>query len=89
MTSNDVSYDFERLSNPKVYHFYYKPIQNDSYDISFPTIRKTSKRKIIVDKETALSPSGKKKVSEALKAYKKGEMKEFGNLDDLIEELNS
>jgi AbrB family looped-hinge helix DNA binding protein len=47
------------------------------------------KPKAVVDKETTLSPAGKKKVAEALRAYKKGEAKEFDNLDELIEELNS
>jgi len=47
------------------------------------------KPKAVVDKETTLSPAGKKKVAEALCAYQKGEAKEFDNLDDLIKELNS
>jgi len=47
------------------------------------------KPKAVVDKETTLSPAGKKEVAEALRAYQKGEAKEFDNLDELIEELNS
>jgi len=31
---NDDSFDFEIFPNTKIYHFYYKPITNDSYDIS-------------------------------------------------------
>jgi hypothetical protein len=34
MGINDVSFDFEIFPNIKSYHFYYKPINNDSYDIS-------------------------------------------------------
>jgi AbrB family looped-hinge helix DNA binding protein len=47
------------------------------------------KPKVVVDKETVLSPVGQKKVLEALKAYQKGEVKEFDKLEDLMQELNS
>lgn len=89
MTSNDVSFEFERFPNPKIYHFYYKPIHNDSYDISSPIARKTLKRKVVLRKEATISSAGKKKIMKALKAYQKGEVKEFQNLNDLMEELNS
>lgn len=42
-----------------------------------------------VERGLALSSKGKKKVKEALKAYKRGEVKEFDNVEDLIKDLNS
>ncbi len=42
-----------------------------------------------VERGPALSLKGKKKVKEALEAYKKGEAKAFDNVDDLIKDLNS
>lgn len=42
-----------------------------------------------VERGPALSLKGKKKVKEALEAYKKGETKAFDNVDDLIKDLNS
>jgi AbrB family looped-hinge helix DNA binding protein len=47
------------------------------------------KPKMVVDKETTLSPTGQKKVLTALKAYNEGKVREFDNLDDLLEDLNS
>lgn len=85
--SYDISFDFEIFTNPKNYHFDYKPIHNDSYDVSFPKIY--IKHKVARHKETILSPDGKKKVLEALRALRKGEVKEFYDIDDLIKELNS
>jgi hypothetical protein len=45
--------------------------------------------KILVDKQTVLSGVGEIKIKEALEALKKKEVKEFDNLDDLINELKS
>jgi len=45
--------------------------------------------KVLVDRETVLSESGKIKIKEALEALEKGEIKEFDNVEDLIKELNS
>jgi len=42
-----------------------------------------------VERGPALSSKGKKKVAEALEAYKKGEGKAFDNVNDLIKDLNS
>lgn len=42
-----------------------------------------------VERGPALSLKGKKKVKEALEAYKKGEAKVFDNVDDLIKDLNA
>ncbi len=42
-----------------------------------------------VERGPALSSKGKKKVAEALEAYKKGEVKAFDNVNDLIKDLNS
>lgn len=42
-----------------------------------------------VERGSALSLKGKKKVKEALEAYKKGEAKAFDKVDDLIKDLNS
>jgi len=45
--------------------------------------------KALVDKETVLSTAGEKKIKEALEAYQEGKVKEFKNVDDLINDLNS
>jgi hypothetical protein len=42
-----------------------------------------------LDKKMELSEAGKIKIKEALEALKKKEIKEFENVDDLINELNS
>ena len=42
-----------------------------------------------VERGSALSLKGRKKVKEALEAYKKGKAKAFGNVDDLVKDLNS
>ena len=42
-----------------------------------------------VERGPALSSKGKRKVKEALEAYKKGEAKAFDNVNDLIKDLNS
>ena len=51
------------------------------------------KPKILIDKipesEFELSKQGKKKVREALKDIKKGAVKIFNNVEDLIKDLNS
>jgi antitoxin PrlF len=45
--------------------------------------------KVLVDKETMLSKAGEIKIKEALEAVEKKELKEFDNVDALINELNS
>lgn len=51
------------------------------------------KPKILIDKipelEFELSKQGKKKLREALEDIKKGAVKKFNNVDDLIKDLNS
>jgi len=47
------------------------------------------KPKVVVDKETVLSPTGQKKVLAAVKAYQKGKVREFDNLDDLLKDLHT
>jgi hypothetical protein len=44
---------------------------------------------IRMDKKFELSEAGKVKIKEALEAFNKKEIKEFDNVDDLINELNS
>jgi hypothetical protein len=43
----------------------------------------------MMDKKTELSEAGKIKIKEALEALEKKEVKEFDNVHDLINELNS
>ena len=47
------------------------------------------KPKALVDKGSALSPKGEKKVMEALEDVKKGRVKKFDNVEDLIKDLDS
>ena len=45
--------------------------------------------KILVDKESVLSEAGEIKIKEALGALARKEVKEFDNVDELIDDLNS
>ncbi len=45
------------------------------------------KPKVLVDKESVLSEGGKIKIKEALEAIDKKEIKEFDDVEDLINEL--
>jgi hypothetical protein len=45
--------------------------------------------KILVDKESVISEAGEIKIKEALEALEKGEVKDFDNVDEFIDELNS
>jgi hypothetical protein len=45
--------------------------------------------KILVDKESVISEAGEIKLKEALEALEKGEVKDFDNVDEFIDELNS
>ena len=47
------------------------------------------KPKVLMDKETVLSEGGKIKIKEALESLEKKNVKEFDNVDGLIDELNS
>jgi AbrB family looped-hinge helix DNA binding protein len=61
-------------------------------DVLEVTLGKTGvllKPKVLIDKESVLSRKGKRKVKEALDAYRRGETRSFKNAGDLIQELNS
>ncbi|MCP5008254.1 MAG: AbrB/MazE/SpoVT family DNA-binding domain-containing protein [Planctomycetes bacterium] len=47
------------------------------------------KPKALVDRGSTLSPKGEKKVREALEDVKKGRVKKFDNIKDLIKDLDS
>ena len=63
--------------------------EGDLLELGLENARVFLRPKILVDKETVLSESGKKKIKEALEALEKREIKEFESVDDLIKELNS
>jgi AbrB family looped-hinge helix DNA binding protein len=63
--------------------------EGDLLEVGFEDARVFLQPKILVDKQTVLSEAGEIKIKEALEALKKKEVKEFDNVDDLIEELNS
>ena len=63
--------------------------EGDLLELRFENARVFLQPKVLVDKEAVLSEAGKVKIKEALEALKKKEIKEFDNVDDLIEELNS
>lgn len=63
--------------------------EGDLLELGLEDARVFLQPKVLVDKETVLSEAGKIKIKEALEALEKREIKEFENLDDLIEELNS
>jgi len=78
-----------QVTLPKEFREILGVMEGDLMEAELDGSRILLKPKAVVDKETTLSPAGKKRVTEALRAYKKGETKEFENVDDLIEELNS
>jgi AbrB family looped-hinge helix DNA binding protein len=63
--------------------------EGDLLEVGLENARVFLQPKVLVDKETMLSGAGKIKIKEALKALEKKEIKEFDNIDDLINELNS
>ncbi len=62
--------------------------EGDLLELGLEDARVFLQPKALVDKETVLSESGKIKIKEALEALKKGEIKEFDDVEDLIRELN-
>jgi len=62
--------------------------EGDLLEVGLENARVFLQPKVLVDKETMLSETGKIKVQEALEALEKGEMKEFEDVEDLIKELN-
>jgi len=63
--------------------------EGDLLEVGLEDARVFLQPKVLVDKETVLSESGKIKIKEALEAVEKGEIKEFDNVEDFIKELNS
>ena len=63
--------------------------EGDLLELGLEDARVFLQPKVLVDKETVLSESGKIKIKKALEALEKGETKEFGDVEDLIKELNS
>ena len=63
--------------------------EGDLIELRLENARVFLQPKILVDKQTVLSEAGEIKINEALDALKKKEIKEFDNVDDLINELNS
>jgi AbrB family looped-hinge helix DNA binding protein len=63
--------------------------EGDLIELGLENARVFLQPKVLVDKQTMLSEAGEIKISEALEALKKQEVKKFDNVDDLIEELNS
>jgi len=63
--------------------------EGDLLELGLENARVFLQPKVLVDKQTVLSEAGEIKIKEALEALKKKEAKEFDNVDDLINELNS
>jgi AbrB family looped-hinge helix DNA binding protein len=63
--------------------------EGDLLEVGLENARVFLQPKILIDKQTVLSEAGETKIKEALEALKKKEVKEFDNVDDFIEELNS
>ena len=63
--------------------------EGDLLEVGLENARVFLQPKVLVDKQTVLSDAGEIKIKEALEALKKKEVKEFDNVDDLINELNS
>ena len=63
--------------------------EGDLLELGLENARVFLQPKVLVDKQTVLSEAGEIKIKEALEALKKKEVKEFDNVDDLINELNS
>ena len=63
--------------------------EGDLLEVGLEDARIFLQPKVLVDKQTVLSEAGEIKIKAALEALKKKEVKEFDNVDDLINELNS
>jgi len=63
--------------------------EGDLLELGLENARVFLQPKILVDKEIVFSEAGEVKIKEALEALKEKEIKEFDNVDDLINELNS
>ena len=63
--------------------------EGDLIELGLENARVFLQPKILVDKQTILSEAGEIKINQALEALKKKEIKEFDNVDDLMNELNS
>ena len=63
--------------------------EGDLIELGLENARVFLQPKILVDKEIVFSEAGEVKIKEALEALKEKEIKEFDNVDDLINELNS
>jgi len=63
--------------------------EGDLLELGLENARVFLQPKILVDKQTVLSEAGEIKIKEALGALEKREVKEFDNVDDVIDELNS
>ena len=63
--------------------------EGDLLEVGLEDARVFLQPKVLVDKQNVLSEAGEIKINEALEALKKKEIKEFDNVDDLIQELNS
>jgi len=63
--------------------------EGDLLELGLENARVFLQPKILVDKKIVFSEAGEVKINEALEALKKKEIKEFDNVDDLMEELNS
>jgi AbrB family looped-hinge helix DNA binding protein len=63
--------------------------EGDLLEVGLEDARVFLQPKVLVDKQTILSKTGEVKIKEALDALEKKEIKEFDNVDDLINELNS
>ncbi len=63
--------------------------EGDLLEVGFENARVFLQPKVLVDKESVLSESGKVKIKEALEALEKKEIKGFDSVEDLIKELNT
>jgi AbrB family looped-hinge helix DNA binding protein len=63
--------------------------EGDLLELGMENTRVFLKPKVLVDKESVLSESGEIKIKEALGELERKEIKEFDNVDDLMNELNS
>ncbi|HLD48525.1 MAG TPA: AbrB/MazE/SpoVT family DNA-binding domain-containing protein [Desulfobaccales bacterium] len=63
--------------------------EGDLLELGLENARVFLQPKILVDKESVLSEAGEIKIKEALGALARKEVKEFDNVDELIDDLNS
>ena len=63
--------------------------EGDLLELALENARVFLQPKILVDKQTVLSEAGEIKIKEALGELERKEIKEFDNVDDLMNELNS